>query len=309
MDEDSEDVATKTSERTLREIFDGAAADSSSDSATSERTGWKKALAEDERFQKFVAKISSSGFFQSHQAGSKEYEELLDRAMAKYTSHFQKAADELKTAGNELMKKKKYEEALACYTKAIAKCGKGPNSYQYYGNSAAARLNLKDYKGAEEDCEKGIALNPDYAKLYKRLGTAREMQKNYKGARESYERAMALDPDHELTYATSVERVRSRETAALKQAEVSTSTAPTLPGGMNGGGGLGGLMGMMNNPEVMKMAQNMMKDPKMMQMAQNMMSNMGGPSTMTKLMEGMAQQQKPSNSDVSSTTSTAAPSL
>ena len=158
-----------------------------------EEVAWKRMLKTDERFQKFVGTISKKGYFKNAKEGSKEHNDLIDRALEKYISHFQKAADDLKAKGNTLMKSKNYEEALKCYVKAIAKCSCGPNSHQYYGNSAAARLNMKDYKGAEEDCLKGITLSPTYAKLYKRLGTAQEMQEKFDDAKESFRRAMELD--------------------------------------------------------------------------------------------------------------------
>ncbi|KAF1792618.1 hypothetical protein GQ600_12501 [Phytophthora cactorum] len=54
---------------------------------------------------------------------------------------------------------------------------------------------------------------------------------------------------------------------------------------MLGGGGGGGLADLMNNPQMMEMAQNMMQNPQMMQMAQNMMQN---PDMLNNLMVDLA---------------------
>ena len=43
-----------------------------------------------------------------------------------------------------------------------------------------------------------------------------------------------------------------------------------------GAGMPNGMAGMMNNPDMMKQAQEMMNNPDMMKMAQQMMANMGG---------------------------------
>ena len=252
---------------------------------------WKRELKKDKRFKKFVDTISKKGYSKDAKEGSKQHDELIDRALEKYISHFQKAADDLKAKGNTLMKSKNYEEALKCYVKAIAKCACGPNSHQYYGNSAAARLNMKDYKGAEEDCLKGIALSPSYAKLYKRLGTAQEMQENFDDAKKSYQRAMELDSGNEATYELSLSRVenrRKKKAAQQRSAAATTTNSTAMPPGMpdlSSMGGMGGIMEMMKNPEMMAMAQNMMKDPQMMAMAQNMMQN-GGLSNLMGAMGG-----------------------
>ena len=151
---------------------------------------------------------------------------------------------------------------------------------------------MKDYKGAEEDCLKGIALSPSYAKLYKRLGTAQEMQENFDGAKKSYQRAMELDSGNEATYELSLSRVENRRKKKAAAQQRSTATTTNSTGGMPTGmpdlssmGGMGGIMEMMKNPEMMAMAQNMMKDPQMMAMAQNMMQN-GGLSNLMGAMGG-----------------------
>jgi len=249
-------------------------------------------LLDDPRFKKFVDKISEKGFFQGHTQGSEKYEERISQAHKKFMGHFQKAADKLKADGNVLMKAKNYEAALECYAKAIEKCPNGANSHQYFGNSAAARMNLKDYAGAEEDCRKGLALAPEYAKLHKRLGTALLMQRKYKDAKSSFERAARADPTNAQSYQSFIQRAdKGIAATSTTMSGSNTSTPPAVPNlsglGGGGGGGLPNIMQMMQNPEMMKMATNMMKDPAFMGMAQNMMKNMGGAQGMADMMRGM----------------------
>ena len=73
---------------------------------------------------------------------------------------------ELKAKGNEFFKKGQYEEAISWYSKAIEV---EPDNHTYYSNRSAARLGLKDYKGAIEDGQNCIRCKKDWNKGYFRL--------------------------------------------------------------------------------------------------------------------------------------------
>ncbi len=60
-------------------------------------------------------------------------------------------AESHKEKGNNFFKEKKYDEAIAEYTKAIETC---PNSV-YYSNRAICNLNIENYGDSLNDC-KGI---------------------------------------------------------------------------------------------------------------------------------------------------------
>jgi len=237
-------------------------------------------ICADPQFKKYILAITGKKFFEGLKEGSPKYQERFNAAVLKYLDHFQKMGDNLKAKGNALMGKKDYVGALELYKKAIATCRHSPNAHMYYGNAAAARLNSKDYEGAERDCRAGIALKNDYAKLYKRLGTALEGQQKYTEAAVSYERCISLDPDHGAVYREMKQRAERRAAAAAP-----SPASPAVGGGMPGMPG--GLMGMMNNPDMMRTAQSMMQNPEFMSMAQNMMSNMGGQEGMAKMMANM----------------------
>ncbi|KAG7450146.1 TPR-like protein [Guyanagaster necrorhizus] len=76
-------------------------------------------------------------------------------------------AEKLKQAGNSQMTAKKYDEAIASYTKAIAF---DPVNPIYYSNRAAAHSSKGDHLSAVGDAEKAISVDPKYVKSYHRLG-------------------------------------------------------------------------------------------------------------------------------------------
>ena len=81
-----------------------------------------------------------------------------------------------------------------------------------------------------------------------------------------------------------------------ESAQQAAAPAPGMAGfpnmaGMQGANGMPDMAAMMNNPDMMKMAQDMMKNPEMMKMAQGMMGGGaaggagGNPADMAKMME------------------------
>jgi stress-induced-phosphoprotein 1 len=81
-----------------------------------------------------------------------------------------KEAEAAKKKGNELYMKKKFAEALAAYSEAIAK---DPEEITYHTNKAAVYFEMKDYDACIESCEGGIEIakkgNYDYVKLSKAM--------------------------------------------------------------------------------------------------------------------------------------------
>merc|ERR1719476_1254261 len=64
----------------------------------------------------------------------------------------QKAADEFKTKGNELYKKKQFQEALEMYDKAIETL---PNDLTYYNNKCAVWIEMgeQQYENVLKTCK------------------------------------------------------------------------------------------------------------------------------------------------------------
>ena len=108
-------------------------------------------------------------------------------------------ADKHKNKGNNLMSNKKYAAALMEYDLAIEISPRGPNSYVYYSNRAAAYCYLTNYANATNDCKRSIELNPTYEKAYARLGLSLFFQAQYKEAIAAYERSIELNPNNKAS--------------------------------------------------------------------------------------------------------------
>ena len=59
---------------------------------------------------------------------------------------------------------------------------------------------IDGYKGAIEDYNKAIELNPNYTEAYKWRGKSKEGLGNYKGAIEDYNKAIELNPNYVEAY-------------------------------------------------------------------------------------------------------------
>jgi small glutamine-rich tetratricopeptide repeat-containing protein alpha len=99
----------------------------------------------------------------------------------------------LKEEGNELVKASKFQEAVQKYNEAI-KLNRDPI---YFCNRAAAYCRLEQNDLAIQDCRTALALDPNYAKAYGRMGVALSCQNRYDQAVEAYKRAVELDPGNE----------------------------------------------------------------------------------------------------------------
>jgi len=69
--------------------------------------------------------------------------------------------------------------------------------YFYSGNT---KYELKDYKGALQDYNKAIELNPNYALAYYNRGVAKDKLKDYRRALQDYNKAIELNPNYALAY-------------------------------------------------------------------------------------------------------------
>jgi DnaJ family protein C protein 7 len=94
------------------------------------------------------------------------------RDAVKYLRLVQKL-DRMKAEGNKEYKTARWQQAMDKYTEALEIDGtnKGTNS-KLLQNRALCRIKLKDYKGAIEDCERAISLDPSYTKAKKTKATA-----------------------------------------------------------------------------------------------------------------------------------------
>ncbi|KAF7310560.1 Hsc70 cochaperone [Mycena chlorophos] len=182
-------------------------------------------------------------------------------------------ADELKATGNKLMSEKHYDRAIDAYTQAIAL---NPTNAVYYSNRAAAYSSKGDHLAAVGDAEQAIATDPTFVKGYHRLGHAQFCLEDYSAAADAFERGLKLEPNNQ-GLKSSLDNARSRIVASSTSDSTSAPAAGggglgDLLSGLGGGGGGGGmpdLASIMNNPQMMAMAQQMMANGGL----ENMMRN------------------------------------
>lgn len=134
---------------------------------------------------------------------------------------------------------------------------------------AAAYQKEGKYDAAVKDCKAALAIDPAFVKAYTRLGAAYASQKKTDDAIEAYEKALELEPSNDVARAG----LDNLTGGSASPSGASPLGNMKMPGGMD-------LASLMNNPEMMAMAQNMMKsgamdkmmrDPKMQKMMASMM--------------------------------------
>jgi len=64
-----------------------------------------------------------------------------------------------------------------------------------YANRAAAKMKMKDYKDALDDCNKAIEIKADYAKAYLRRGEIKMELGDFEDAKRDFDHCHNLDPN------------------------------------------------------------------------------------------------------------------
>ncbi|KAI9030430.1 hypothetical protein DFJ74DRAFT_656613 [Hyaloraphidium curvatum] len=189
-----------------------------------------------------------------------------------------KKAEEKKTAGNQRMGEKKYEEAIELYTEAI---DLDPENAVYYANRAAAYSQSSQHEKAVDDARKAIDVDPKYSKAYSRLGLALYSLELFQDAVDAYEKGLKLDPSNAaMKQQLQMAKERAKASSPSGSSPASqTGPAPSIPGAGPGGFDINS---MLSNPAIAQMAQQVMQNPEMLSslmnnpMLQNLMGSMGG---------------------------------
>ncbi|XP_022738460.1 outer envelope protein 64, chloroplastic-like isoform X2 [Durio zibethinus] len=134
----------------------------------------------------FIARRGGDRFLldtvQTMYSSLQEYADTISKSkLLRKAVNQEHSADVAKEKGNQAYKDKQWQKAIGFYTEAIKLSG---NNATYYGNRAAAYLELGSFLQAEADCTKAINLDKKNVKAYLRRGTAREMLGYYKEAIE-----------------------------------------------------------------------------------------------------------------------------
>ncbi|KAL8858842.1 MAG: hypothetical protein Q9178_004646 [Gyalolechia marmorata] len=171
-------------------------------------------------------------------------------------------ADALKAEGNKAFAAKNFDEAIDKFSKAIEI---EPENHVLYSNRSGAYASLKNFDKALEDANRTTEIKPDWAKGWGRKGAALHGTGDLVGANDAFEEALKLDPENAQA---------KSGLAAVQRAIDSEAAADGV-----GGGGLGGLGNMFNDPNlIQKLASNpktssLLADPSFMAKLQKLKQN------------------------------------
>ncbi|XP_011065015.1 PREDICTED: RNA polymerase II-associated protein 3 [Acromyrmex echinatior] len=105
-------------------------------------------------------------------------------------------AIEYKQQGNDFVKQKKWDKAIASYSEAIKLF---PYDAIFYANRALCYLKQDNLYSAEADCSSAIQLDETYVKAYHRRVTARLGLKQFDAALEDVKKITELEPCNKET--------------------------------------------------------------------------------------------------------------
>ena len=149
-----------------------------------------------------------------------EEEKLPDEEKQKLQK--QREADQWKDKGNDAYKKKKFEEALELYDKAIELC---PSEITYYTNKAAVYFEMKDYDKCIELCDRAEEIARegyyDFKKLAKALArkaNALFKQNKFDESITWYKKAMLESNDY--TFKDAMKKVEKAKKKAEDEAYI-----------------------------------------------------------------------------------------
>jgi len=236
--------------------------------------------------------------------GSDDYKDRLQKARDRFFLKFdtppeltkeqkEEEGNKHKNKANDLLKDRKWAEAVEEYTTAIKFC----QNAVFYANRAVPLGKLQRFPEAIQDCKSAIACDPTYAKAYMRLGFNYYQTKEFTKAIEAYKKALSLDPNN-ATIKSDLAKAEAQvapKPNALNMggmeniyANMMQNMGGQVPGGQ-GMDGMGGqvpanFMEMMSNPQFMQAAQQfVMSNPQLMQWAQQVAQN---PEVLQEIMQG-----------------------
>jgi len=242
------------------------------------------------------------GYFNGVEEGSDDYKDRLQKARDRFFLKFdtppeltkeqkEEEGNKHKNKANELLKDRKWAEAVEEYTTAINYC----QNAVFYANRSVPLGKLSRFDEAIEDCKSAIACDPTYAKAYMRLGFNYFQTKDFPKAIEAYKKALTLDPTN-ATIKSDLAKAEAQATPNQNPQEGMQNMYTNMMQNMGLGGqaaqgmdGMGGqvpanFMEMMSNPQFMQAAQQfVMSNPQLMQWAQQVAQN---PEVLQEIMQG-----------------------
>jgi S1-C subfamily serine protease/Tfp pilus assembly protein PilF len=101
-------------------------------------------------------------------------------------------ADDFFITAGQKSQKGDYRGAINDYDRVLAL---NPQFEEVYFRRGIARSLLKDWQGAEADYTQAIAIKPGHAQAYLHRGSIRNTLNNWQGAKSDFDIAIALDPN------------------------------------------------------------------------------------------------------------------
>lgn len=108
---------------------------------------------------------------------------------------------DFKSAGNKLCLAHRYDEALICYNKAIAKA---PETAVHFSNRALCQLKLQQWPAAIQDARRALELEPNLIKAHFFLGQALAETANFDEAIKHLQRAHELAREKKLNFGDDI---------------------------------------------------------------------------------------------------------
>lgn len=136
----------------------------------------------------------------------------------------------LKEEGNEFYRKKDYDQAIACYGRAIELAPESECAALCYSNRSAVFQVQKKYVKAEKDAQACLTIKPDFVRGYARLAQSQRKQQKFEAAAKTINDGLTRAPDDPelkkgLQAIEKAQKKNDNKTAAVSQVDEQSKAA------------------------------------------------------------------------------------